>query len=339
MKVYQIITESQTLNELGVVGKAVKAGSKYASKVFKGPKKALGEPATTAVTAAKVSPTVAAAAKESVSKLTLVVSGALQAIGATALAYNYWAEFHSNEAAYAAYQKAPNAEGPLKGKSPEEAWAFYQSLQQEALGKLVAELTLLIGPGVVAKLFKYAGKGIGLLFPVTGSLTQMLGQFIGKAAGPRATAGRAAFIAWLEGTDTGRSFMANGLTLAITGAAGRTAQTIMDKMAELLQSYKGPGSSGVNALGKGIGAASAATKGSATAPPEVAASAAEKAANEKLPRNLQVTRQGKSVRIGGIEVIDAQGKRIPGLEQDQARAQMTADIEKVRNPWLDYPQT
>jgi hypothetical protein len=336
MKVHQIIAENETLNELGVVGKTI---GKYASKVFKGPKKTLGEPATTAATAAKVSPTVAAAAKESVSKLTLVVSGALQAIGATALAYNYWTEFHSNEAAYAAYQKDPSAEGPLKGKSPEEAWTFYQSLQQEALGKLSAELTLLIGPGVVAKLFKYAGKGIGLLFPVTGNLTQMLGQLIGKAADPRATAGRAAFIAWLEGTDTGRAVMADGLTLAITGATGRTAQAIMDKMAELLQSYKGPGGNGVNALGKGVGAVSAASKGLAAEPPEVAASKTAAAANDKLPRILQVTKNGKQVRIGGVEVVDAQGKRRPGLESDQERAQMTADVEKIRNPWLDYPPT
>jgi hypothetical protein len=350
MKVYQIITETQALNELGVVGKAINTGSKYASKVFKGPKKTPSASTTTPAAATPAAATtttkvgnytvaVTKAAEESLSKVQSTVLVALKAVGATGIAFNYWLEFHANEESYKVYQKNPAAEGAFKDKTPEEAWTFYQELQQEALGKMINRLMVLIVPGVVSKILKSSGKIISYIIPFAGSPLTLMGKAVGLLSGPVGTASYLGLITFFETTPMGREFIANGLALAISGATGRTAQALMDKMAELLKSYDGFGKDAVNAVGKAIGGASAATKGAATAPPEVAASKAQQAANAKLPRQLQVTKQGKSVRIGGIEVIDAQGKRIPGLEQDQARAQVIADNDNVRNPWLDYPQT
>lgn len=347
MKVYQIIAETQTLNELGA--STIKTAGNYVSKVFKGPKKTPDAPTTApaatpaaATTTTKVgnyTVTVTKAAEASLSKVQSTVLTALKAIGATGIAFNYWLEFHANEAAYKAFQKNPAAEGAFKDKTPEEAWTFYQELQQEALGKMINRLIAIIAPGVVSKVLKTSGKIISFILPVIGGPVTLLGKAVGVLKGPVGTGAYLGLIAFFELNPIGREFIANGFALAISGFTGRAAQAIMDKMAELLKSYDGFGKDAVNAVGKAVGGVSAASKGSATAPPEVAASKAAAAANDKIPRELQVTKQGKSVRIGGVEVVDAQGKRIPGLEGDQRLAQMSADTFNLRNPWLDYPPT
>jgi hypothetical protein len=297
----------------------------------------------------------------------------LKALGITGLVINYYTEVKHCEAEYAKYPNSgiyrPNvsANGKSYNETQEAAYASFKQDTDKLLGTLELSVIAIIAPVKLAQLIKSslsmflgfaafvgslagfggaavsaAGLGAGLVSLLTRASIALAKKAGMSVAQLEATGlvGLGAALTWIHTTDAGKEFVATGLLATITNALGSISQKYIEKFATLAKEYKGPGDEIINVAGNAVGSTVAGGGGPKAPPPSQATidANAEITANEKLPRQLQITTRGKVKYLNNIKVTDNNGYLLTGLDSMIANAAAIAKEVGVPNPFDSIPK-
>ena len=323
--------------------------------------------------AAKASKAARDAAAGLVAGLNPNVMFIIKSLGVTAVVYEYYNEVKYIEAEYAKYPNSgmyrPNvgANGKIYNETQEAAYTAFQSDADKLLTKLELSLIAVIAPVTLAKLIKSslsmflgfaafvsslagfggaavsaAGLGAGLVSLLTRASIALAKKAGMSVAQLEATGlvGLGAALTWIHETEAGKQFVATGLIGAITHTLGSFSREYLTKFANFAKEYKGPGDEIVNVAGNVIGSTQAGGGGPKAPPPSQATidANAELAANEKLPRYLQITTKGKTKYLNNVRITDTNGYLLTGLDQLIARTDTQAKSHGVPNPFDSIPK-
>jgi hypothetical protein len=360
----------QQLEAAGLVGKELKTTLddvvKGAEKTWSKSSVAAADPkrAEAIKKAAAKNKEAAYAAQKLVAGLDQSTIFVLKSLGITGAVISYYTEVKHCEAEYARY---PNSGLYREAPSQEAAYALFKRDTDKLLGTLEVSLVAIIAPVKLAQLIKSSlGVFLGFISVVAG-LVGTGGAIVGAAslatglvplltrasivlakkagmsvAQLEATGlvGLGAALTWIHTTDAGKQFVATGLLAVITNQIGSISQKIIEKVATLAKEYKGPGDEIINVAGNAVGSTVAGGGGpKAPAPSQATIDAeAERAANEKLPRYLQVVTKGKVKYLNNIKITDANGYLLTGLDSIIADTAAEAKRFGVPNPFDSIPK-
>lgn len=270
MKVYQILSESNTqISEAGL-GTAIKTGAKAVKGVFKKqPPKGLAPSsgkaqayrdalkanrAEAAKALAKADAAAKAAATAKVSSFPGATTYIMQAAGAGYLAYDYWQQISFYESELKKELATPGSSKLYKNLGEDAAKTAYRADADTALGSLIAQVSTLVAPGIGAKVFGGIGNNVFLKWvPFVGRGSRWVSEILKYVStGKAATAGRIGAIYWLNNTEEGKKFLTTGIVGSILQWTGEGATWLTEQFATLLKSYDGWGKEYVNAAGEFI---------------------------------------------------------------------------------------
>jgi hypothetical protein len=253
MKIYEIVTEDRSDEGIADIAKGaatgIAKGAKWAKDAITGTK-AGAEVAKDAGKAKKGAEVVKNIDKvkpsaEAISKLNSFGSayvGILSALGITYYFLGYWTEILKLEAEWTEYQNSLKSKSQVPssnrfaGKDYDTALGEAEGIREELLGKAIAGCLMSAGIfGKVLQVFGTLFKVIPIFGPLIGSPLIGIGWLISKleSSGPISATVRAAFLTWLETTDTGKEFMKNIFTVLILGGVGKVASIAIDALTKL----------------------------------------------------------------------------------------------------------
>jgi hypothetical protein len=270
MKVYQILSESNTQISEAAVGTAVKTGAKALKGVFKKtPPKGLAPSsgkaqayrdalkanrAEAAKALAKADAAAKAAATAKVSSFPGATTYIMQAAGTGYLAYEYWQQISFYESELKKELATPGSSKLYKNLGEDAAKTAYRADADTALGSLIAQVSTLVAPGIGAKVFGGIGNNVFLKWvPFVGRGSRWVSEILKYVStGKVATTARIGAIYWLNNTEEGKKFLTTGIVGSILQWTGEGATWITEQFATLLKSYDGWGKEYVNAAGEFI---------------------------------------------------------------------------------------
>jgi hypothetical protein len=271
------------------------------------------------------------------------------AIGALILEYKAQAKFL--EAEYNKYLADRESSVYATMDTKEKAYALYLKDHDLAVGKLSAEIAIIIVNAPVAKLLKLFTGTYGTLFAAVlggaaGAGGGAGGVAVGAATGLALSAGarkflvpflsgkavdaatKAAVIAFFE-SNAGREFLSNSLVGKIVETIGTAVRVALDGAGKALASWDGWGSSVTKPVGQAM---SRAVTPNAAAPELSQAEKDREAANAKVPYNLQSWEENGALFVGGKQVTDNKGKLLPGLKRFIDDTNLAATQLRVPSP-------
>ncbi len=271
------------------------------------------------------------------------------AIGALILEYKAQAKYL--EAEYNKYLADRESSAYATMDTKEKAYALYLSDHDLAVGKLSAEIAIIIVNAPVAKLLKLFTGTYGKLFAAVlggaaGASGGAGGVAVGAATGLALSAGarkflipflsgkavdaatKVAVIAFFE-SNAGREFLSNSLVGNIIETIGTGVRVALDGAGKALASWDGWGSSVTKPVGQAM---SGAVTPNAAAPELSQAEKDREAANAKVPYNLQSWEENGALFVGGKQVTDNTGKLLPGLKRFIDDTNLAAKQLRVPSP-------
>jgi hypothetical protein len=291
-----------------------------------------------------------AAAEKSMKSLD-AIEYVIKGLAIGALILEYKAQSKYLEAEYNKYLSDRESSIYASATKKEEAYQFYLSDHDLALGKLSTELGIIIVNAPVAKLLKLlTGKWgtllAGILGGAAGASGGTGGAVAGAAAGIALSAGarkflvpflsgkavdaatKTAIIAFLN-SNAGKEFLSKGLVASIVENIGAAVRITIDGAGKALASYDGWGSNVTKPIGQAM---SGAVTPNAAAPELSQAEKDREAANAKVPYNLQSWEENGALFVGGKQVTDNKGKLLPGLKRFIDDTNLAAAQLRVPSP-------
>lgn len=279
------------------------------------------------------------AAEAAVKTLPDYLMAAAKGLGIIYLLIQYRQTIDHCESEYQLYLKDPKTSMYEEAKDKNQAYEWFKSDADAALGKLITEIGVLIAPMVGSKIFSLLGSKKLILgwVPYFGKTSRWISDALAALdKSPTGTAARTAIVAYLE-TPSGKEFTRNSILGSIFEAIGMTSRFLFDAAGRALEAYDGPGSSLTKPVGQGM--QDVAKPGSNTEPPQPTAAEKERtAANEKVPYSLKTWEKDGITYIGGTAVTDKSGKLLTGLDSKIADAASIAKSLGVPNPFEKIPK-
>ncbi len=279
------------------------------------------------------------AAEAAVKTLPDYLMMALKGLGIVYVLIQYELTVRHCEAEYQLYLTKPEESMYQEARDKYQAYEWFKSDADAALGKLLTELGVLIGPMAGSKLFGIIGSKKLILgwVPYFGKTSRWISDAL--AALDKSNTGlvaRAAIVTFLE-TPYGKDFIRHSILGSIFEVFGATSRFLFDAAGKALEAYTGPGSSVTKPVGQAM--QDVAKPGSNTEPPQPTAAEKEReAANAKVPYSLKTWEKDGITYIGGTAVTDKLGKLLTGLDSKMQDAESVAKSLGVPNPFDKIPK-